>query len=150
MCTFMLQNAALWDMGPVHCRICAIAILRRRDSSRTWYHVITNVHAQYIIKRSCKYEKGDYANTKTRRLVNDCGQGRTMVNCKLSHSQHWILFCTCFCVANQEIYNKCGYPVRNLQCLITITHGGILNTNDLLYPNDVTCRRTGLGQGWFR
>ena len=27
MCTFLLQNGALWDMGMVHCGICATGLL---------------------------------------------------------------------------------------------------------------------------
>ena len=33
MCTFLLQNGALWDMGLVHCGICATSILRP-----VWHH----------------------------------------------------------------------------------------------------------------
>ena len=31
VCTFLLQNGALWDMGPVHCGICATGLIDRRD-----------------------------------------------------------------------------------------------------------------------
>ena len=27
MCTFLLQNDALWDMGPMHCGVCATGLL---------------------------------------------------------------------------------------------------------------------------
>ena len=47
MCTFLLQNAALWDMGLVHCGICGTGLLQfNHHEFRAWMN-------NYFHKRPC-------------------------------------------------------------------------------------------------
>ena len=44
VCTFLLQNGALWDMGLVHCGICSTTLLEKQLASIDGWHRVKRSH----------------------------------------------------------------------------------------------------------